>query len=752
MPRRSTSLRIKLALSAAALTAIAIVTVVYFGITMMTRASIEEAEEKAQALMGEYVAMITQDMNRVTETVRIGSASVEAVLASGQPNRDMLGRMVTEMLKTRPDLVGMTLAFEPNSLGDEALSIGHPYSDVTGRFVPYFYYGPDKKIKVELLDMRPEAGTESWYDMPLREDRMLITPPYIYPVNGVDVLMTTISGVVHRNKRAIGIMTSDIALSELSQRVGQLRPFGEGYVQLVSSDGQWIANSDPGLLGKPVSAEDKAWLTQPGLHYATINGEEFMVLVGTAEFIGVSETWPVLMKVPSATVMAHVTETKNQAIMAGGAMLLVTLVVVWLGAQVISRPIEGMTSAMKRLANGQLDTSIPHAGRRDEIGAMASAMEVFRNSAVEAKRLEQEATAIRLDREAAAKAEAERQARVVREISTGLDRLASGDMTYQIESPPHDPFPEGYDSLRLAFNTVVTRLAQTMTRISEVVQQVRAGADEINMAAGELSGRAETQAATLEQSAAALNQMNESLRDTAERARAVEAVSGQNREIALASATVVNNAVAAMRGIERSSDQISRIIGVIDDIAFQTNLLALNAGVEAARAGDAGHGFAVVASEVRNLAQRAAESAREVRGLIQESSAQVKTGSELVGKTGDSLDVIVKKAAEVSEQIAAIAVAARDQSVSLNEINVGVRQLDQVTQQNAAMAEEATAASVALRQQAGVLAGEIGAFQMSERASVTQMPLPAFSSKRANPPRARMQAKDTATARQYEEF
>ncbi len=313
------------------------------------------------------------------------------------------------------------------------------------------------------------------------------------------------------------------------------------------------------------------------------------------------------------------------------------------------------------------------------------------------------------------------QERVVRDISSGLERLAKGDLTKPIPSPANDPFPREYEMLRTSFNDLIGSLSDTLSRVSDVSEHVRTGSEEITSAAQDLAGRAETQAATLEQSAAALNELTESVRSTAQRAKRAEQVSEENRKTAEEGAKIMRDAVNAMKMIEKSSHQINRIIGVIDDIAFQTNLLALNAGVEAARAGEAGRGFAVVASEVRGLAQRASESAREIKSLIQESTQQVETGSGLVDKTGHSLEDILRKAVDVSEEVSAIALASLEQSSGLGEINTGVNQLDQVTQQNAAVAEETNAAAASLQRQAESLQAALSDFQLGQARKATSV-------------------------------
>jgi len=302
---------------------------------------------------------------------------------------------------------------------------------------------------------------------------------------------------------------------------------------------------------------------------------------------------------------------------------------------------------------------------------------------------------------------AAQQARMSRDITAGLERLATGDFSREIASPDDDPFPDEYEALRVSYNSVVARLNGVVARIGTVAEGVRTGASEIDQASHDLAARAETQAATLEQSAAALQQLTESVRFSTSRAAEAEAEGRENRARAESGARVVKEAIEAMNAIKRSSDDVNRIIDVIDTIALQTNLLALNAGVEAARAGEAGRGFAVVASEVRGLAQRASGSAGTIRTLIAESTDHVSTGASLVSRTGDSLDEILDSARRMQSLVDEISGSARQQALGLAEINTGVSQLDQVTQQNAAVAEETNAAAASLRQKAEALMGEV---------------------------------------------
>ncbi|MFN4062502.1 MAG: methyl-accepting chemotaxis protein [Paracoccus hibiscisoli] len=457
----------------------------------------------------------------------------------------------------------------------------------------------------------------------------------------------------------------------------------------------------------------------------TVHNTGLEVIDVVAEMRADAQARMLALDAQASTVMDNTTLSILGGVAA--AILIGALIAAYLARDLGTR-MRQTVAQTNRLAQGDLDVDVSGTEGTNELAQVAQALAVFKRNAIEARHLAAEARRTEAEAAAAREVESRQQSRVVRDIGAGLTRLAQGDLTEQIPNPPSDPFPAGYDGLREAFNSVVANLTGTVARITDVADQVRGGATEITSAAQDLASRAETQAATLEESAAALNEMNASVHSTAERARHAEQASRQNRDIAEASAAVVRDAVTAMRGIEASSDQITRIIGVIDDIAFQTNLLALNAGVEAARAGEAGRGFAVVASEVRGLAQRASDSAREIKSLISQSATQVKAGSALVGRTGDSLGQILTKAHEVSEQITAISLAANEQSVGLAEVNTGVNQLDQVTQQNAAVAEQANAAAASLQQRAEDLIREISGFRISGRMARAELSRPKMAS------------------------
>jgi len=429
-------------------------------------------------------------------------------------------------------------------------------------------------------------------------------------------------------------------------------------------------------------------------------------------------TWNLLVQFAETQKVSAGAERQQANTISVSAMLIGIVIAMAAGAALVMTlkgPIGQITAAMRRLAEGQLDTAISGDKRRDEIGDMARALSVFKGNAI--SKVEMEAEADR-SREAA---EAERRRNeqdrtdaaqqvetAVDALATGLSRLARGELDAEI----HSPFAGKLDRLRQDFNKSLAGLRDTLAGIRDASALIQDNGRQMAEAADDLAHRTEQQAAALEETAAAVDEITATVRSSTERTSRAQTIVGQAKQKADSSADVVQNAVSAMGRIKEASDKIGQIIGVIDSIAFQTNLLALNAGVEAARAGDAGKGFAVVAQEVRELAQRSASAAKEIGGLIAASETEVATGTRFVGATGDALMEISRDIVALSGEVELIATAAREQVTSLQEVNGSVNSMDQMTQRNAAMVEETNAATRQLAQEADLLMDLVGRFRL----------------------------------------
>ncbi len=697
----------------------------------------------ASALGQGAASRVEARLGEIAGGVRTLAANLGAAHEAGLRDRAVAAQMARPAAAMSSIVLDSWFMITPDAWDGQDATLagaGAPLANDAGNFAPFWVRRADGSIVSEAT-ASADFG-EDYYRRSFESGRPALLEPYTDTVEGKPVLMTSITYPILSGGKVIGVAGVDVALDDLARMLGEVKPFGEGTVMLVSPGGNWVSHPDAAMRTKPYSGQGtkelKALLA--GGPASTVDdvkdrrGRDVSRLFTPATVPGIEGRWSLVTDIPQSAIEGPANRLAFALMVGGLAILgLVLFALLAMTNIFVRKPLARITGAVGALSAGRYEEPIRGVDLKDEIGGIARALEGFRHDLAETGRLRTdeeraraEAEAERTRNEAMQRANVEAQEKVVSAVGTGLEKLAAGDLTVRLA----DDFPSEYRKLREDFNAAMTQLQNAMKVIVGNAAGIQSTTDEISQAADDLSRRTEHQAASLEETAAALDEITATVRRSAEGANQAKSAVDRTRAGAETSGRVVEQAVTAMQEIERSSAEIGQITGVIDEIAFQTNLLALNAGVEAARAGDAGKGFAVVAQEVRALAQRSAEAAKEIKALINSSSEQVGQGVKLVGQTGEALRRIVGEVAEINELVTEIAASSHEQSTGLAEVNTAVNQMDQVTQQNAAMVEQSTAASHALANEAAALSRLVGQFRIGEAtapAAAAAVPAPSVA-------------------------
>ena len=600
-------------------------------------AALELARTSAREVAGALQARIASNLASVSGL----AGAMRGTKSANLPlQREQINELTKATLTSSEDLLGAAVTWEANALDgkDAEFANQKPNYDASGRFMPYWTRGAGGKLQVEPIVFDPKPGANDWYDVPKRTGKTFFTEPYIYPVDGKDVLMASLVAPIMIDGSFKGTASADFMLTRLAKILAGLKVIEGGKLALISNGGLYASHPVPERLGKkaddvPAAGLDKVRQGQP---YEYEDGQGYIHLLQPLQIHPDIAPWSVELNFPKSVATASARDLMTYTLIVALLCAAATAGILILVVNHLTRPLRTLGRTMTDLSSGDADL------------------------------------------------------RVKLEVK-GTDELAV---------------------IGKGFNAFVEKIHAVLLQVQASADNVARASAEIAQGNNDLSARTEQQASSLEETAASVEELTGTVKENADHARQANQLAASASSVAQKSGEVVGKVIETMTSINDSSNKIVDIISVIDGIAFQTNILALNAAVEAARAGEQGRGFAVVATEVRNLAHRSAAAAKEIKILIDDSVHQVGLGSTLVNQAGSTMEEIVSSVRRVTDIMAEITSASSEQVAGIEQINQAITEMDAVTQQNAALVEEAAAASEALQDQASSLAEAVSVFKL----------------------------------------
>ncbi|MBI9074424.1 MAG: HAMP domain-containing protein [Desulfatibacillum sp.] len=694
------SIQLKIALSAGlCIFFLAGVIVAFFGYNMQVTA-IQDRKDAVErgvsdvGVVGDQIAVKVQaDLNHAMSLARSLAQILTGVKDPEKPlkiYRDETSSILKTILINNPKLLGVYTAWEPDAFdGLDDLYTGTEGHDQTGRYIPYWYRTEAGEAALEPLVSYDVDGDGDYYQLPKKLGHECLIEPYLYEIAGKQVLLTSLVVPIIVDGVFYGIAGVDLKLDTLQVTVDDVENIygGTGWISLVSNSGSLVGvTNKPGLAGKHMKEIHKDWEEDYGFvkdGIREVSDDEGNIAGFIPINIGQTGTpWSVNVNVPEQVVTAKadakMAQDRKKLLQIVGISLgltLAALVLMWWVSARIARPIRKASSLMDRISVGDLSAKAEIQGY-DEVAAMGASIDSFIDN--------------------------------MRAFLALLKEVANGNLTVRF------PFRDEKDSITPVAQQMVDALHTLASEVNTAAEQVHAGSNQISSASQSLSQGATEQAASLEEITASMSEIANQAKGNAENAREANTIAHSVRESGEKGNEQMSVMVHSMDGIEKASKDISKIIKVIDDIAFQTNLLALNAAVEAARAGKHGKGFAVVAQEVRALASRSAKAAAETSVLIEDSIKRVANGSEVANQTEEIIREILEGIQKVTNLAGEIAEASNEQAQGASQINQALGQIDSVTQQNTANAEETASSAQELSAQASTLKAQIGRFQVSD--------------------------------------